>query len=383
MTQRRKRHSAKFKFDVALEAAKGVETVNQIAGRYEVHFRIQVSQWKRQLLDEGIGVFSSARERTQREQDALQTDLFEQIGRLKMELEWLKKKLPTSTDDKRALIEPNHPVISLARQCELVELSRSAWYYTPATETAAHLQLMRQIDELYLAMPYLGSRRIAVKLSQTGQAVNRKRVQRLLRIMGLEAIYPKPRTSQAAPEHKIYPYRLRNVAVTVPNQVWCADITYIPMPTGFMYLVAIMDWYSRYVLGWRLSNTLDGQFCLDTLQELLARNKPTMFNTDQGVQFTARQFTATLENAGVIISMDGRGRMFDNIFIERLWRSLKWEDIYIKEYATVRALEAVGAGKLWTTPNRRVDHTSPAPTATATHRLTGWAKSIARMDGLV
>ncbi len=252
-------------------------------------------------------------------------------------------------------------MISLARQCELVELSRSAWYYTPATETAAHLQLMRQIDELYLAMPYLGSRRIAVKLSQTGQAVNRKRVQRLLRIMGLEAIYPKPRTSQAAPEHKIYPYRLRNVAVTVPNQVWCADITYIPMPTGFMYLVAIMDWYSRYVLGWRLSNTLDGQFCLDTLQELLARNKPTMFNTDQGVQFTARQFTATLENAGVIISMDGRGRMFDNIFIERLWRSLKWEDIYIKEYATVRALEAWRTTSSSTTLSGHTSHLHTLP----------------------
>ena len=293
-------------------------------------------------------------------------------------------------------------MISLARQCELVELSRSTWYYTPVTELSANLQLMRQIDELYLAMPYLGSRRIAVKLSQTGEAVNRKRVQRLLRIMGLEAIYPKPRTSQRAPEHKIYPYRLRNVAVTMPNQVWCADTTYIPMPVGFMYLVAIMDWYSRYVLGWRLSNTLDGQFCLDTLQELLAQNKPTMFNTDQGVQFTARQFTATLENAGVVISMDGRGRMSDNIFIERLWRSLKCEDIYIKEYATVHALETglahyffqqynferphqalayatlamiydggAGRGNCGQLPTAELTTLPPPPTTTATLYLTG------------
>lgn len=237
------------------------------------------------------------------------------------------------------MIELEHPEFSLIRQCKLLELNRSTWYYEPATETAENLELMQRIDELYLKMPFLGSRRIAAKLSQPGCEINRKRVQRLMRIMGLEAIHPKPRTSQSSPEHKIYPYLLRNLAVTRPNQVWCADITYIPMPTGFMYLVAIMDWYSRYVIGWRLSNTLDARFCLETLEDALIMNQPTIFNTDQGVQFTARGFTKRLEDAEVAVSMDGRGRFVDNIFIERLWRSLKYEDVYIKEYATVPALE--------------------------------------------
>ncbi len=237
------------------------------------------------------------------------------------------------------MIEPEHPEFSLNRQCKLLELNRSTWYYKPATETAENLELMRRIDKLYLKMPFLGSRRIAVKLSQPGREINRKRVQRLMGIMGLEAIHPKPRTSQSSPEHKLYPYLLRNLAVTRPNQVWCADITYIPMPTGFMYLVAIMDWFSRYVIGWRLSNTLDARFCLETLEDALMMNQPTIFNTDQGVQFTARCFTKRLEAAEVAVSMDGRGRFMDNIFIERLWRSLKYEDVYIKEYATVPALE--------------------------------------------
>ena len=237
------------------------------------------------------------------------------------------------------MIEPEHPEFSLIRQCNLLELNRSTWYYKPATDTAENLELMQRIDELYLKMPFLGSRRIAVKLSQPGREINRKRVQRLMRIMGLEGIHPKPRTSQSSPEHKIYPYLLRNLAVTRPNQVWCADITYIPMPKGFMYLVAIMDWYSRYVIGWRLSNTLDARFCLETLEDALIMNQPTIFNTDQGVQFTASGFTKRLEDAEVAVSMDGRGRFVDNIFIERLWRSLKYEDIYIKEYATVPALE--------------------------------------------
>ena len=247
--------------------------------------------------------------------------------------------MPTSIEHKRALIEPEHPDFSLIRQCELLELNRSTWYYRPATETAENLELMQRIDKLYLRMPFLGSRRIAAKLSQPGREINRKRIQRLMHTMGLEAIHPKPRTSRSSPEHKIYPYLLRNLAVTRPNQVWCADITYIPMPAGFMYLVAIMDWYSRYVIGWRLSNTLDARFCLETLEEALIMNQPTVFNTDQGVQFTARRFTKRLEDAQVAVSMDGRGRMFDNIFIERLWRSLKYEDVYIKEYATVPALE--------------------------------------------
>ena len=188
---------------------------------------------------------------------------------------------------------------------------------------------MQLIDEEYTAHPFYGSRKMTRWLVKQGEAVNRKRVQRLMRLMGLEAIYPKPKLSAAGRGHRIYPYLLRNVAIERPDQVWSTDITYVPLPTGFMYLAAIIDWYSRYVLAWRLSNTLDGSFCLDMLEEALSRGQPEVFNTDQGVQFTAQAWTSRLETAGVAVSMDGRGRCLDNVFVERLWRSVKYEDIYI------------------------------------------------------
>lgn len=199
---------------------------------------------------------------------------------------------------------------------------------------------MELLDAQYMRTPFYGSRRMAVILDKVhGYQVNRKRVQRLMRKMGIEAIYPKPKTSQPAPGHKIYPYLLRNLTIDHANQVWCADITYIPMPSGFMYLVAIMDWYSRYVLSWRLSNTLDTAFCLAALDDALRQGKPTIFNSDQGTQFTSQAFTTMLSDAEVAISMDGRGRYLDNIFIERLWRSVKYEDIYIWRYESVPTLE--------------------------------------------
>jgi putative transposase len=224
--------------------------------------------------------------------------------------------------------------LSIRRQCELAGLSRSSWYFEPAGESAENLSLMRRIDEQYLATPFYGSRKMAQVLG-----VNRKRVQRLMRLMGLEAIYPKPRLTQRNAEHRIYPYLLRNLAVVRPNQVWASDITYVPMPAGFMYLTVILDWYSRYVLAWRVSNTLDGVFCLKALEEALAEQTPEIFNTDQGVQYTALAFSGRLERAGVAVSMDGRGRAMDNVFVERLWRTVKYEDIYLKAYATVPALE--------------------------------------------
>ena len=205
-------------------------------------------------------------------------------------------------------------------------------------ETAENLKLMRRIDEQYLACPYYGSRKMTVWLVQHGEVVNRKRVQRLMRLMGLEAIYPKPRLSLAGRGHRIYPYLLRNVCVERPDQVWSSDITYVPLPSGFMYLAAIIDWYSRYVLAWRLSNTLDGSFCLDMLEEALSRGKPEIFNTDQGVQFTAEAWTGRLQSAGVAVSMDGKGRCLDNVFVERLWRTVKYEDVYVKGYETVPQL---------------------------------------------
>jgi putative transposase len=218
-------------------------------------------------------------------------------------------------------------------------LCRSSLYYQPAAETPDNLRLMRLLDQEYTAHPFLGSRRLTRWLVERGEAVNRKRVQRLLRLLGLEAIYPKPRLSAAGRGPTIYPYLLRAVRIERPDQVWSTDITYVPLARGFMYLAAIMDWYSRYVLAWRLSNTLDGSFCLDLLDEALSRSKPEVFNTDQGVQFTARAWTGRLESAGVAVSMDGRGRCLDNVFVERLWRTVKYEDIYLHGYETVPQLQ--------------------------------------------
>jgi putative transposase len=212
------------------------------------------------------------------------------------------------------------------RQCELLGLCRSSLYYEPAAETAENLRLMRLIDEEYTAHPFLGSRRLTKWLIEHGEAVNRKRVQRLLRLMGLEAIYPKPKLSAAGQGHRICPYLLRDVRLERPDQVWSTDITYVPLASGFMYLAAVIDWFSRYVIAWRLSNTLDGSFCLEMLDEALSRGRPEVFNTDQGVQFTAQAWTGRLESAGVAVSMDGRGRCLDNVFVERLWRTVKYED---------------------------------------------------------
>jgi len=246
--------------------------------------------------------------------------------------------LPAAVDQKRALIEPDHPYLSICRQCELLDLNRSTYYLPPATESEENLRLMRLIDRQFLATPFYGSRRMAECLKRTGEAVNRKRVQRLMTLMGLEALHPKPRTTATAPGAKAYPYLLRDRKLTRVDEVWSSDITYVPMRHGFMYLTAVIDWYSRYVLSWRLSNTLDGGFCLEALDEALARGKPEIFNTDQGSQFTAREYTGRLEEAGIAVSRDGRGRALDNVFVERLWRSVKYEDIYIKDYALVPEL---------------------------------------------
>jgi putative transposase len=221
---------------------------------------------------------------------------------------------------------------------------------------ADDLALMRRIDELHLELPFYGSRRMMFELNKEGRGVNRKRVQRLMRVMGIEALVPRPGTSKAAPGHKIYPYLLRGLAITEPNHVWASDITYIPMAHGFLYLVAIIDWASRAVLAWRLSNTIDSGFCVEALEEALARHgKPRIFNTDQGAQFTSAAFTGKLEAASVAISMDGRGRFMDNIFIERLWRSIKYEEVHLKAYADGREARA-GIGSWMTFYNFRRPH---------------------------
>jgi len=225
-------------------------------------------------------------------------------------------------------------MVSIQQQCHLLGLSRSAYYYHPVVESAENLHLMRLLDAQYLHTPFYGSRRMTVWFQEQGYSLNRKRVQRLMRLMGLEGIAPGPHTSKAHPAHPRYPYLLRDVNVVRPNQAWCVDITYVPMALGFMYLVAIMDWFSRYVVAWAVSNTLEADFCLEALEQALAMSTPEIFNSDQGVQFTSQAWIERVQAAGSLVSMDGRGRVFDNIFIERLWRSVKYEDIYLNDYAT-------------------------------------------------
>jgi putative transposase len=245
---------------------------------------------------------------------------------------------------RRNLVEPKVGV-SMRRQCELLGVSRSSLYYEHVEPDAEELALMRRLDELHLEHPSFGSRMMTRTLKAEGTQVNRKRVQRLMRLMGLESIAPKPNTSKPAPEHPVYPYLLRNLKVSRVNQVWAADITYIPMSRGFLFLVAIIDLFSRRVLAWRLSNTLDTSFCVEALQDALGRyDRPEIFNTDQGSQFTAEEFTGVLLDHDIKISMDGRGRCLDNVFVERLWRSLKYEEVYLYAYETMSAARA-GIGR--------------------------------------
>ena len=233
----------------------------------------------------------------------------------------------------REMIEPEHPRLSITRQCALVSLSRSSYYEPVKGEPAENLELMRRIDAQFLETPWYGSRQMTRHLRRQGQEVNRKRVRRLMLRMGLQAVYQRPKTTVPHPEHKIWPYLLRDMVIDRPNQVWCADITYIPMRRGFLYLVAVMDWATRRVLAWRLSNTMDVEFCLEAVEEAMARHgRPEIFNTDQGSQFTSPRFTGLLTAAGIRVSMDGRGRWMDNVFIERLWRSLKYECVYLHAF---------------------------------------------------
>jgi len=239
-----------------------------------------------------------------------------------------------SAPDRRAKLDRDHASLSVRRQCTMLGIARSGVYRLPRPANDDDLALLRRIDELFTRWPFLGSRRMTAMLRAEGRTINRKRVRRLMRRMGIAALGPKPRTTKPAPGHAIFPYLLRDMTVERANQVWAADITYIPIGRGFLYLVAVMDWSSRAVLSWRLSNSMDVAFCVSALEEALARfGRPEIFNTDQGSQFTSAAFTGVLASTGIRISMDGRGRWMDNVFIERLWQSLKHEDIYLKGYA--------------------------------------------------
>jgi len=272
--------------------------------------------------------------------------------------------LTGSVEARRALVDPEHPELSIRRQCALLGLSRASYYYVAAPEDPLNLELMRRIDRQYLETPFYGWPRMTAALRRQGYAVNGKRVRRLMRRMGLQAITLRKHPTTSTPGHRLYPYLLRHTAVEQPNQVWCADITYVPMPRGFLYLVAIMDWFSRYVVAWALSNSLEGSFCRTALQQALRIGTPTIFNTDQGSQFTAQPFTVLLETAGVQISMDGRGRVFDNIFVERLWRTVKYEHLYLYDHQTVPAV-ADGLSRYFQfynteRPHQSLDYRTPA-----------------------
>jgi putative transposase len=293
--------------------------------------------------------------------------LYEQVGKLQVELEWLKKKLGSlelTTEAKRMLIEHDSQEIPVVRQCELLQLSRSSLYYRAYRNEqgeAFERRVVNAIDELYTAHPHLGRYGMTDALAQAcAIEVNPKRVGRLMKTLGLEAVYPRPRrnTSQPNQEHRKYPYLLRNLDITAPDQVWCADITYIRLHRGFAYLVAVMDWFSRCVLAWELSNTLDANFCVAALREALAGGRePAIFNTDQGSQFTSAAFTGVLIEAGIAISMDGVGRAFDNIMVERLWRTVKYEDVYLRDYETP-AEARLGLGRYFAYYNHQRRHRS-------------------------
>ncbi|EJL6535478.1 IS3 family transposase [Vibrio cholerae] len=338
MTRKRRNHSPEFKAKVALDAAKGDKTVAELAQKYNLHAN-QISTWKKELLENAAMIFATENHSGKESSEDVDK-LHAKIGQLTMENGFFGQSARSLDRAQRKSSLVKSTPLPIKRQCELLNIARSTAYYQPIGLSAEEITLRPMIDEIHLQYPFMGSRRIRTELAKKGHSVNRKRVVRLMRDMGIGAIYPKPKTTLANKAHKVYPYLLRDIEVTYPNQAWAIDITYIPMAKGFLYLVAIIDWYSRKVLAWRLSNTMDTSFCIEALEEALKHyGPPDIFNSDQGSQFTSTEFTQKLIEHDIRISMDGKGRWVDNVFIERLWRSLKYEEVYLKAYITPREAE--------------------------------------------
>lgn len=337
MSRKRKTFSKTFKAKVALEAAKGFKTISELSKEYLVHPNA-ISNWKKQLLENAGELFDTKRGRKAEEEKATTDQLYQQIGKLQVELEWLKKNMNLTVEQLRAIVEPCNEEISIVRQSSLINLPRSSFYYQPREILLREIEIMNKIDRIYTECPFYGSPRITAELIRRGEMVNHKRVERLMRVMGIAAIMLKRNLSKRDKDHLIYPYLLRCLEITRNDHVWSSDITYIPIHTSFVYLVAIIDWFSRFVLSWEISNTLDYYFCIEALDKALRDGRPEIFNTDQGSQFTSKKYTKKLLDKEIKISMDSRGRALDNIFIERFWRSLKYEDIYLKDYQSVREL---------------------------------------------
>jgi putative transposase len=332
MTRRPGRnHTPAFKAKVALAAVKGEKTLAELAQQFDIHPN-QITQWKAQLLAGAAGLFGSESRSDSQGPAVDLTVLHAKIGELTLENDFLAGQ--SRFAERKAMIDRSHD-LPISRQARMLNVSRGSVYYLPRPASAADLALMRRMDELHLDYPFAGSRMLRDLLTAEGFQVGRH-VATLMKRMGIQAVYRKPNTSKPAPGHKIYPYLLRNLPVTRPNQVWAMDITYVPMARGFVYLAAVIDWFSRRVLSWRLSITMEAGFCVEAVEEALARHgKPEIFNTDQGSQFTSTAFTGLLTSNAIAISMDGRGAWRDNVFVERLWRSVKYEEIYLKAYDTV------------------------------------------------
>ncbi|MFC3443627.1 IS3 family transposase [Sphingobium rhizovicinum] len=355
----RRNHSPAFKAKVALAAVKGEKTLAELAQQFDVHPN-QNTTWRSQLLERAAGVFGSEM-RTEAAEPAIDVKtLHAKIGELTLANDFLRRARQGGTvAERKAMIDRSHR-LPLARQARELGISRGSVYYLPKPVSAADLAIMRRMDELHLEFPFAGSRMLRDLLRQEGIAIGRQHVGTLMKKMAIEAIYRRPNTSKPAPGHKVYPYLLRRLPIVRPNQVWATDISYIPMAKGFVYLVAIVDWFSRKVLAWRVSITMEADFCVEALEEALARfGKPEIFNTDQGSQFTSMAFTSVLLREEIAISMDGRGAWRDNVVVERLWRSVKYEEVYLRAYAAVS--EARGSiGRYLSFYNSRRPHSSLA-----------------------